>query len=114
MKNYDVNIDFGKAVIEITLQTWQYKGHYRIEMQGNVKGTAILETAFDTDWLENKDIIWNDCKLNICENLDGEMIYRAELESEYGNTLEIDGYTEELKEIITGVRIVEFVSQEER
>ena len=114
MQNYDINIDFGKATLEVTIQNWQYKGHYRIEIQGNIKGASMLEEAFDTDYLENKDVIWNDCKLNIQENFEGEMIYTAELEDEEGNILVIDGYMEDLKDNIVGVKIINYEELKEK
>lgn len=108
MQNYDINIDYGEAILEVTIQNWQYKGHYRIKIQGNIKGASVLEVAFDTDYLENKDIIWNDCKLNIQENFEGETIYTAELEDEKENILVIDGYIEELKDNIVEVKIIDY------
>lgn len=108
MKKYDINIDYGKATLEVTIQNWQYKGHYRIEIQGNIKGSSMLEAAFDTEYLENRDIIWNDCKLKIQENFEGEMIYAAKLEDEEGNILVIYGYTDELKDNIVGVKIINY------
>lgn len=74
----------------------------------------MLEETFDTGYLENKDIIWNDCKLNIQENFEGEMIYTALLEDEEGNILVIDGYTEELKDNIVGVKIINYEELKEK
>lgn len=113
MENYDLNIYWGKAIIEVTIQSWDYKGHYRIEVNGNIKGTSILEEAFETTYLENKDIIWNDCKFYLQENFDGDIIYTAELENKEGNILVIDGTTEDLKDNIVGVRIIEYIEIKE-
>lgn len=112
MENYDVNISWGKATVEVTLQCWNYKGHYRIYVEGNIKGADILEDAFETSWLENANVIWNDCKLYLQENFEGDMIYSAELEDEKGNILAIDGTTEDLSDNIVGVQIIEYVETE--
>jgi hypothetical protein len=112
MENYDINIDWGKAIVEVTIQCWNYKGHYRIQVEGNIKGTSILEDAFETSWLENKDVIWNDCKLNILENFDGDMIYSAELKDKDENILVIDETIEDLQKNIVGVQIVEYTEIE--
>ena len=108
MENYDVNIDWGRATIEVTLQSWEYKGRYRLETVGNVKGVDLLERVFDTDWLENKDVIWNDCKLNI----DEDNYYTCELENSKGDILIMDGETQELAELIVKVEIIKFEKEE--
>lgn len=108
MEYYDVNIAWGRAILEITLQCWNYKGKYRLETGGNVKGIDLMERAFETDWLENKDVIWNNCKLNINEN----DYYNCELEDIEGNILEIDGTTQELADLIVKVEIIKFEEEE--
>lgn len=112
MKNYDINIYWGRATLEITIQSWDFKGHYKIEQEGNIKGADFLENAFETEWLENRDIKWNDCKLEVQENFDGDMIFTAELENEKGDILAFDGTMEELKDYIVGVQITDYIEIE--
>lgn len=111
MDNYDININHGIATIEVTIQCWNYKGHYRIKVQGNVKGSDILDNAFDTGYTENTDVIWNDCNLDIGQNLDGDMIYTADLKDKNGNELAIDGYMDDLSDYIVGVKIIDYVEE---
>lgn len=42
------------------------------------------------------------------------MIYTAELEDEKGNILVIDGYTEELRDNIVGVKIINYEELKEK
>lgn len=112
MKNHDVNIYWGKATIEITIQEWEYKGSYKIEMSGNIKAGAFIESGLETETLENSDIIWNNCNLKIEENIEGERIYKAELKDKKGNELVVDGYVEELKDYIVEIKMVDYVEEE--
>ena len=108
MENYDININWGQATIEVTLQQWQYKGHYRIKIRGNIQGFDILRTALDTFDLENEDIIWNDCNLDIFENYEGEGCFKAVLKDKEDNVLLTDDYLTELEDLIVGVKIIDY------
>lgn len=108
MENHDVNIYWGKATIEITIQVWEFKGKYRIEMSGNIKAGDFIEDGLRTEDLENSDIIWNNCNLKIKENT----VYEAELKDKKGNELAVNGYLEELKDYIVGIKIVDYVDKE--
>ena len=108
MENYDINISWGQATVEVTLQQWQYKGHYRIKIKGNIHGSQILETSLDTFDLENKDVVWNDCNLDIFENYEGEYCFTAILKDKEENELQIDDYLTELEDLIVGVKIIDY------
>ena len=113
MENYDINIDFGKATIEVTIQQCEYKGHYRIEITGNIKGASILKEALDTYYLDNTDVVWNDCNLDIFENFEGESCFKVVLEDKKGNKLLVDDYLTELEDLIVAVKIVDYKETEE-
>lgn len=111
MENYDINIYWAKVTIEVTIQQFNYIGHYRIQFKGNIKGIKALD--IDTVFLENKDIIWNDCSLDIFENFEGEMCFKAVLKDKEGNFLLIDDYLTELEDLIVGIKIVNYEEEKQ-
>ena len=100
-----------KAAIE-GLSRYFNRDGIEIIFVGNSMSSTYIQDLID--YLENKDVIWNDCKLNIEENFEGEMIYTAELEDEEGNILVIDGYMEDLKDYIVGVKIINYEELKEK
>ena len=106
MKNYDIDIKSGTAIIEVTIQINKLRGRYKIKVSGNCKGADILEEAFDTEWLYNSDILSSDCFFKIDE-LTGD--FTAVLkEIETGKTKEVTDSLLELYKFIVGVQIVEY------
>ena len=114
MENYDINIDWGKATIEVTIQQWQYIGHYKITVTGNIKGANILEEALDTVNLDNAKIIWNDCNLEIFEDYEGEDCFKVVLKDKEENELLIDDYLTELEDLVVAIKIIDYKEVEER
>lgn len=108
MKNYDVNIYMGMAKIRVYLQMENYKGFYDINCGGNVKGAELLETAIDTDILEQEDIKNSDCEMKVFENKEGDFCFSCILKDKEGNTLELDGEIEELPQFIVGCHIIKY------
>ncbi len=115
MKNYNLNIDYGKAILEITIQCFEYIGHYRILVQGNVKGARILDEGLILDYLENEDIIYNDCNLKFIESDNIELDDSEGFECTLMNgedTLELSGLKENLQDYIVKVEIIEYTKKE--
>ncbi len=47
IENYDTNHSFGKHTICVTFQRWGYRGIANMEVNGNCKGFAALQSAVD-------------------------------------------------------------------
>ena len=112
MKNYDVNICWGIARIRVYLQMENYKGFYDINSRGYLKGADLLETAIETDLLEQDDIKNSNCEMKIFENKEEDYCFSCVLKDKQGNTLEIDEEIEELPKFIVGCHIIEYKESE--
>lgn len=55
MENYDPNRSYGKNVIEVTFQKWEYSKTITIERFGNCKGMGIIEGCEDEVRYEASD-----------------------------------------------------------
>lgn len=109
LKNYDVNIMWGMAKIKVTLQFENYIGYYICECGGNVKGFELIESACDTDILENSSVKESNCDFKIN---DEEGWYSCELSDEEGNTCGMSGELSELKDYIVAAEIIEYKEDE--
>lgn len=115
MKNYNKNIEWGTAIIEITLQLEEFIGHYRIKLTGNTKGAELLEEGLRIDFLEDEDIIYNDCNLKFIKSDNIELDDSEGFECTLANgedTLELSGVKENLQDYIVKVEIIEYTEKE--
>lgn len=100
MKEYSPNYSHGKHTVEITLQSWEYKGKIIRKIGGNCKGFSILETATE---IYEYDKYKSDCELKIEDDW-----FSCVLKNEAGDTLEMDDELDNLGRYITKVEIVNF------
>ena len=105
MKNYNPNITWGVHTIEVTLQQWEYIGHLIFKNGGNCKGRDIL----DFDFMDYEGFpIESDCDFQYHEEDD---YFSAILKDKDGNTLEVEGETEEFNQMIVKVEIIDYVEE---
>lgn len=95
----------GTHTIRYTLQHGEYKGTFCIEMGGNHKGGALLDSdVFET--LDNGLITQCDCELKYDEDYD---YFSCVLHDENGNELIIDDFTEEdMTNYLVGIEIIDY------
>ena len=103
MKNYDPNNRFGKHLVELTFQQWEYKLTVEITVGGNCKGLSIIQYAverfLDSQYREVGD--------------DAEYITLI-MTSDSGDQLEtmLDvNDDEELKDMLVSARILNFTKE---
>ena len=101
MKNYDLNIDWGTHIVEVTIQSWEYIGHLKFKIGGNCKGLSVMKNADDL-W-RNEDVIWNDCAFKIDED---EEWFSCELKDADGNILQCDDNLDNLSDMIVKIEIL--------
>lgn len=105
MENYDPNITWGVHTIEVTLQQWGYIGHLTFKNTGNCRGKDTLD--FDLECLIGEKIE-NDCNFQYHKEDD---YFSAILKDKDGNTLEVEGETEEFNQMIVKVEITDYVEE---
>jgi hypothetical protein len=107
MKNYDPNIIWGMHTIEVTFQQWGYIGHLIFKNGGNCRGKDVLDFDFECSIGGE---IKNDCDFRYHEEDD---YFSAILKDENGNTLEVEGKTEEFNQMIVKVELIDYVEENE-
>lgn len=102
---YDPNFQ-GVHVIRVTFMQWGFVGHIAFKIGGNCKGASLLDFTFlDCDVQEDIDrYTENDCQFSFDEDYE---IYRAMLKNTDGDGLEVEGDTEEFKDMVVGIEIAE-------
>ena len=98
---YDPNFQ-GVHVIRVTFMQWGYVGHVAFKIGGNCKGASLLDFTFlECDVQEDIDLYTeNDCQFSFDDEYD---IYRATLKNADGDELEVEGDTEEFKDMVVGI-----------
>ncbi len=103
MESYDINIYDGTHKVKVTLQCKEYIGHIIYDMGGNCHGLTIIQSAdFETETFEYSE---NDCKLQYDERSD---YFTAELVSEDGDILIVEGDGAEMNDMIVAVEIIDY------
>ena len=98
IKSYDPNFE-GTHMIRITFMQWDFIGHIAFAIGGNCKGAALLNADF-LDYDTNAEIgryVENDCEFSFDEDCE---LYTAVLKNADGNTLDVDGDSEDFKDMI--------------
>ena len=98
MEKYDLNLQNGVQVVETTIQSGNYKGKIFSVFKGNCFGSDILDFDF---YCQDADIK-NDCSLRYND----EYFWSAELHDNDGNTLHIDGTTDDFNNMIVKNEII--------
>lgn len=95
--NYDPNINYGVHTVRATLMQWDYVGHIAFQIDGNCKGATLLDPDFiiNTDEDDINRYVENDCNFAI----DGQL-FSALLTNDKGHELEIQGYEDEISDMI--------------
>lgn len=102
IKNYNPNSGNAVHTVRITLMYHDYVGHIAYEIGGNAKGADLLDAnciGYDTQ----EDIeryVENDCAFSVDEDYD---CYRATLHNENGDTLEVDGDADEMRDMVVSI-----------
>lgn len=103
MESYDSNIYEGMHKVKVTLQCREYVGHITYDMGGNCHGLTIIQSAdFESETFEHSE---NDCKLQYHEKYD---YFTAELVSEDGDILLVEGDSTEMNDMIVAVEIIDY------
>lgn len=102
---YDPNFR-GIHVIRVTFMQWGYVGHVAFKIGGNCKGADLLEFTFlECDNQEDIDLYTeNDCGFSFDEENE---VYTAVLKNADGDELEVEGDTEDFKDMVGGIEIAE-------
>lgn len=105
--NYDPNFH-GTHIVRVTLMQWDYVGHIALKIGGNCKGASLLEADFlDCNTQEDiENYAENDCGFVFDEDVG---IFTAELKNKNGDMLEVEGDSEEIKDMIVSVEISELI-----
>lgn len=106
MKNYDPNIRWGRHIIQVTLQQWEYIGHLTFEVGGNCTGRDVLDFDFNCCVEETE----SDCKFQYHEDDD---YLSAILKDENGNTLEVEGDADEFNQMIVKIEITDYAAEKQ-
>ena len=105
ISNYDPN-EYGIHKITVTIQQWEYVGHIFLTVSGNCKGRDVLYFDFES-YSDDEE---NDCNLQYDEEYD---IFTATLRSPDGGTLEIEEDSIGMNNMIVGIEITDFITDEE-
>ena len=93
-------------VVRVTFMQWGYIGHVAFKIGGNCKGAFLLDFTFlEYDVQEDIDLYTeNDCQFSFDDEYE---IYRATLKNANGDELEVEGDTEDFKDMVIGIEIAE-------
>ena len=109
MKKYE-NTDNFRArehIVEITLQSGEYKGTLKAKVIGRCFGQDAL-TCFDADDLDGEERwLENNCDLEITEDDFGDYWFTCILKDDEGKECEIEMEIGELKNMVVKLEIVD-------
>ena len=110
MKFYDVNINWGKAEVEVELQSEEYKGKFSTIVCGNVLGERAIDTVLDCIQDGDIEILKSNCNLEIilAEEYDDEDFFTCDLKDDKGNELNIEMPLDYLNNYIVGIKIIKY------
>lgn len=111
MEDFDINIVFGRSIIQITLQSENFKGHIFQTINGVVSGKhAIFESLdFKKDIKLLNERITSDCDFMIYKDEFGVSVFRATLRNDKGDTVRIRNFDLiDIDKFIVGVEIIEY------
>ena len=104
MKDYKDNDGNGVHVVQITLQSEEYKGVITTEVGGNARGMNLISyIGFDCEMYESDE---NDCDLKYDEDSE---TYRATLHDEDGSELDVEGDAEDFNNMIVAIEIIDYI-----
>lgn len=95
MKNYDPNNSFGKNLVQLVFQQWEYKIAVEVVVGGNCKGMSILDFAVDRFFED----------LQESQGEYPELIMKDEEGNELETTIEDE---EDLKDMLVEAKILSF------
>lgn len=107
--NYDHNIRYGRHLIKVTLQSSNYTGSFILEIDGNCKGSKILEEALDPDFY-NYNITKNYCSLVMIDEPDDDNNYwfKCELKNDKDEILIIEDTCDSIGDYVVAVCIIDY------
>lgn len=106
LKNYDPNNRWGKHLIKVTFQQWEYSGSVVLEIGGNTKGLSVM--SIDSDRLyeaaEANSFAENSIQLRDLESAWFAMV----LKDKNGDELIHEDEWDRIEETIVGLEIIKF------
>lgn len=93
-------------LVELTLQSGEFKGTIIQCIGGNCLGYDILTSLDPSEFSEDETFYGNDCNLQIEENC-GEYFFTCVLKNNDGEKCEISDFIEELPHLVVKLEIIE-------
>lgn len=107
LKNYDPNERWGKHIVKVSFQEWDYKGFVICEMNGNCRGFDILNN-YDGESLCSTEFRENPVNFKM---LDDDW-YQMILKNDDGDELIEEDEIDYLNQKIVGIEIIGFEKEE--
>lgn len=109
MKRYENRDHFRERIhiVEVTLQSGEYKGTVKERVRGNTFGLNILN-CFDPENIGVDDTFYeNNCGLKIIEDDDGNYLYTCTLKNDEGEECEMEYEADRLEDIVVKLEIID-------